>query len=413
MSVGSSHLERKFESLRDTISLPSFLARRRHSKRTTASPSDRSANYKSTNNDKLLHASAEKKAAAKAMTSSSPSSSSTSLIFLIPEITEQILLGVPAIDVQTTCRCVCKAWKDLIETSSPALRYYSTTGLRLSTIQSRKSTDDCANSQYPPEACLLDTQDDSEIDPAELPADYYDLMMDIDLDPLLHLDQPLPHITPLAVQVISMFWKKLVRNALITTEHDNFIFPRRDSIGNDRDVDCLDVFLCPFSLLWFLVRLPFKWSLPLIRPLERDRRRVVTTAERLCKQFAPITHKIAFAPPGSLDKISVDVEMRTNWTALPYRKKSRRRNLIGNPYGMPAPYFHVMSELTRVVFDDTPIPLSYSSGPGGHAVVLVDLDYRFRTRLVARERLALESYEPYGVEVGDRERQYFGIYTSS
>ncbi|KAK6349639.1 hypothetical protein TWF696_005921 [Orbilia brochopaga] len=411
MSAGSSHLERKFESLRDTISLPSFLARGRHSKRTTASPYDKSSNYKS-RIDKVVHASAEKKSAATAMTSSS--SNSTSLIFLIPEITEQILLGVPAIDVQTTCRCVCKAWKDLIETSSPALRYYATTGLRLSTLQSHKSTDaDCADAKYPPEACLLDAHGNLEVELGGLEDDYYDLTLDIDLDPLLHLDQPPPHITPLAVQVISMFWKKLVRNALITTEHDNFIFPRRDSVGNDRDVDCLDLFLCPFTLFWYFVRLPFKWTLPLIRPLERDRRRVVTTAEKLCKQFAPITRKIAFAPPGSLDKISVDVEMRTNWTALPYRKKSRRRTLIGNPYGMPAPYFHVMAELTRVVFDDTPIPLSYSSGPGGHAVVLVDLDYRFRTRVVARERLALESYEPYDVEVGDRERQYFGIYTSS
>ncbi|KAF3932979.1 hypothetical protein ABW20_dc0103693 [Dactylellina cionopaga] len=50
-------------------------------------------------------------------------------INLPAEILEQILLDLPAIELLTTCRQVCKTWKILIETSSP-LRYYSTTGLR-------------------------------------------------------------------------------------------------------------------------------------------------------------------------------------------------------------------------------------------------------------------------------------------
>ncbi|KAK6360957.1 hypothetical protein TWF730_007072 [Orbilia blumenaviensis] len=48
---------------------------------------------------------------------------------LITEILEQILINVPLLDFSSSCKAVCKLWRELIHTSS-LLQYYQATGIR-------------------------------------------------------------------------------------------------------------------------------------------------------------------------------------------------------------------------------------------------------------------------------------------
>ncbi|KAF3919050.1 hypothetical protein ABW21_db0202330 [Orbilia brochopaga] len=84
--------------------------------------------------------------------------------YIPPEITEDILLQVPAICLITTCRSVCRAWKTLIETS-PQLVHYSRTGL-----------------------------------PLPRPG---------------HTTKCIPQITPLAIYILGCFWAKLARQCML------------------------------------------------------------------------------------------------------------------------------------------------------------------------------------------------------
>ncbi|KAF3909955.1 hypothetical protein ABW20_dc0105073 [Dactylellina cionopaga] len=76
---------------------------------------------------------------------------------LIPEIVEQIFLSTEfeVVEVLTTHRAICKTWRAVIDTS-PALKYYSTTGLRLGNTGA--ITDDRSSLLTPrptPAACLI------------------------------------------------------------------------------------------------------------------------------------------------------------------------------------------------------------------------------------------------------------------
>ncbi|KAF3132898.1 hypothetical protein TWF594_009412 [Orbilia oligospora] len=114
----------------------------------------------------------------------------TTTLFLIPELIEKILLNVPAIDVLTRCRSVCKTWKDLIENTSPDLKYYSTSGLR------RPDPDPVK--VKPSRARPRSTPDRS------------------------------PHpqlLTPIAIDILSIFWKRLAKDGIIVDKPKQ---PRRE-----------------------------------------------------------------------------------------------------------------------------------------------------------------------------------------
>ncbi|EWC47420.1 hypothetical protein DRE_00388 [Drechslerella stenobrocha 248] len=99
-------------------------------------------------------------------------------------LVEQILLNTPALVVLTTCRHVCRAWKHLIETS-PALKFYSTTGLHQESLRNLQATF------------------------AE------------------------PQITPLAVDIISCFWWKLAQEAAYVKARDiDEAAPAKDAARN-------------------------------------------------------------------------------------------------------------------------------------------------------------------------------------
>ncbi|KAK6540470.1 hypothetical protein TWF694_009264 [Orbilia ellipsospora] len=60
----------------------------------------------------------------------------------IPEVLEDIFLHVPALELILSCRLVCKAWRDLIDAESPALKEYTASGIRRedSPIENGEST---------------------------------------------------------------------------------------------------------------------------------------------------------------------------------------------------------------------------------------------------------------------------------
>ncbi|KAF3226958.1 hypothetical protein TWF191_004317 [Orbilia oligospora] len=114
----------------------------------------------------------------------------TTPLFLIPELIEKILLNLPAIDVLTKYRGVCKTWKDLIENTSPDLKYYSTSGLR--------RPDPDAVKVKPSRARPRSTPDRS------------------------------PHpqlLTPIAIDILSVFWKRLAKDGIIVDKPKQ---PRRE-----------------------------------------------------------------------------------------------------------------------------------------------------------------------------------------
>ncbi|EPS40376.1 hypothetical protein H072_5804 [Dactylellina haptotyla CBS 200.50] len=89
-------------------------------------------------------------------------------IFLLPELLEAVLLRVPPVLVQTKCRLVCRDWKGMIE-NTPALKHYSKTGL-----------------------WLPDTED----------------------GPKQFLNEPVSAFTPIAFDVLQLFWRKLEAHAV-------------------------------------------------------------------------------------------------------------------------------------------------------------------------------------------------------
>ncbi|KAF3934507.1 hypothetical protein ABW19_dt0205197 [Dactylella cylindrospora] len=98
---------------------------------------------------------------------------------LIPEILEVILLGVPAIEVLTSIRAVCRTWKSVVETS-PELQYYTEIGFTRAQVKS-----------------LLANRDRAIIEPL-----------------------------PLAFQIIQKFWAKVRR--IPRTIHDSSPVEERD-----------------------------------------------------------------------------------------------------------------------------------------------------------------------------------------
>ncbi|EGX43184.1 hypothetical protein AOL_s00215g640 [Orbilia oligospora ATCC 24927] len=114
----------------------------------------------------------------------------TTPLFLIPELIEKILLNVPAIDVLTRCRSVCKIWKDLIENTSPDLKYYSTSGLRRTDLDAAKVKPSRARPRSTPDR------------------------------------SPHPQLlTPIAIDILSIFWKRLAKDGIIVDKPEQ---PRRE-----------------------------------------------------------------------------------------------------------------------------------------------------------------------------------------
>ncbi|KAK6510914.1 hypothetical protein TWF506_010002 [Arthrobotrys conoides] len=239
----------------------------------------------------------------------------TPSVFLIPEVLELIMLELPAITVLTTCRGVCKSWKSLIE-MAPDLKYYSLTGLKRS------------------------KQRQAEIAARQLP------------------DQI---ITPMALELLSAFWKKLAANGI----NDNlYVVNERPAVyaNNRRRNPCYPVF-------WALT-LPIQGTICTIKWLvnrnkgpgvEKDRKRLRTDIRPLFKKFAGGTKLIPFFDPDLHRKMILDVaiEPQSNWGYI-YRKNGVQPEETAKLYPsdiITEPWLQVMSVLAKTVYEQAPNPM--------------------------------------------------------
>ncbi|KAK6534901.1 hypothetical protein TWF281_006200 [Arthrobotrys megalospora] len=203
-------------------------------------------------------------------------------IFQLPEILEAILLRVPPVTVQTTCRQVCQHWKVVIETT-PALRYYTETGLWL------------PDREY-------------------------------------NIERPLPEpfcaFTPMAIDMLQMYWRKL--DAIAIKLHDN---------SNQDDTT-------PTYQLWTPVRMP-----------------LIQKIGELLAQFQPICQKIRLLRPGfSYIKYK---KFTKNWIAYVYNSNGEVaavRETI--PETDPNPFFEILSQMGRCIWNTTKSE-SYDYNPDG------------------------------------------------
>ncbi|EPS37621.1 hypothetical protein H072_8671 [Dactylellina haptotyla CBS 200.50] len=54
----------------------------------------------------------------------------TSPVFTIPELVEMIIFELPAIEILSTCRAVSRTWRNVVDNPSPRLKSYAYSGLR-------------------------------------------------------------------------------------------------------------------------------------------------------------------------------------------------------------------------------------------------------------------------------------------
>ncbi|KAF3318190.1 hypothetical protein TWF173_008924 [Orbilia oligospora] len=99
-------------------------------------------------------------------------------VFELPELLESVLLQVPPVIVHTTCRLVCKQWQEIIETT-PALGHYTKTGLWL------------------PDKVFKNANTEQT------------------------LPEPFCAFTPMAIDVLQIYWRKLEAVTVKTLEEDH------------------------------------------------------------------------------------------------------------------------------------------------------------------------------------------------
>ncbi|KAK6511341.1 hypothetical protein TWF481_000261 [Arthrobotrys musiformis] len=286
----------------------------------------------------------------------------TPSVFLIPEILELIMLELPAVTVITTCRGVCKAWKSLIETA-PDLKYYSLTGLKRSSTKQRQA--DIVARQLPDQI-----------------------------------------ITPMALALISAFWKKLAVNGL----NDNlYVVNERPAVyanHSRRRHPCYPVF-------WVLT-LPIQGTICTIRWLanrkqgpsvEKDRKRLRTDMRSFYKKFAGGTKLIPLIDP-DLDRkmvLDVAVEDQSNWGYI-YRKDGVQ------PEEMPKldtgdiitePWSKVLSALAKTVYEQAPNP-TWGENPKFWCDFVYEYLDSKREKKHHTEEIVFGSLKPYPVLVGEK-----------
>ncbi|EPS39869.1 hypothetical protein H072_6364 [Dactylellina haptotyla CBS 200.50] len=325
-----------------------------------------------------------------------------SVKFIPPEIVEQILLELPAVAVISSCRRVCKTWKTLIETT-PNLIKYSTTGLKLDEYEAART-------------------------------------------------HPIPKITPLALEILSIFWKRLARNGFIeipqaTSASDSTIkakamrtFNRFNEKRNrvysrifhyDEDDDptwrlaCLITIavltapiVVPFSYLKYRISESIDQS-PL-KPLNRSRKKVRTTVHNLIEEFAPIMAKV---PLTTQYYIVADIQSRTNFNFLPdFSADIFDKN---RQYPISDSYFSIIKALTAAVHNCTPLaagnpryyPLTVipvyefteERVTSTEPIILFHLAYTKYGEEVGFQRLVFSGNEPFDVRIGN-EKEYGGMH---
>ncbi|RVD84904.1 uncharacterized protein DFL_003241 [Arthrobotrys flagrans] len=293
----------------------------------------------------------------------------TSSIFLIHEILEGILLEVPAIDLILNCRGVCKTWKDLIEVTSPDLKYYSLSGLRRpSTISNgeRKKPETLPSAHEPPPH---------------------------------NTTKPTQILTPLAVDILGIFWKRFAKK-IVTTKKDRPAEQERESLhlgrkfykamhcgmrSYDSSRESGVVYTTTIFVLYCII-VPigtpiYQFYDKVLRPMSpthMKQRRFKRTSIRLIKEFQPIWQKIQIFHPQDSKPPVVNIGAHTNW-------RSREEwwdydfELGATFSGLPDAALALMTPLIEAAYGNQPIkpdPAMLSTDPYATPTVVIDLRHR-------------------------------------
>ncbi|KAF3230365.1 hypothetical protein TWF192_009797 [Orbilia oligospora] len=243
-----------------------------------------------------------------------PETQPTSSIFLIHEVLEGILLEVPAIDLILNCRAVCKTWKDLIESTSPDLKYYSLSGLRRTSAS----------------ASATENEEEKRPETPTLPPW-------VDPTPTYHtVAKPNPILTPLALDILRIFWKRMVKKN-VKTRKARPVKEEQPSLSlhlgrkvykamhcGMRSYDSSresGVVYTSFMCIIFCIIMPigtpiYKFYDSVLRemgPTHIKQRIFKRNCTRLVKEFKPIWQKVQIFYPSGSEGISVNIGAHTNW----------------------------------------------------------------------------------------------------
>ncbi|KAF3908725.1 hypothetical protein AA313_de0200534 [Arthrobotrys entomopaga] len=278
-------------------------------------------------------------------------------ILLTPEIAELVLLEIPAVELLTTCRLVCRTWRDLIDTSSPKLRYYSLSGLNL-------------HGQQNPNGQIL---------------------------------------TPLAIEVLSIFWKRLARKSITYTKPERERRQRRGltkrllgtQVGESSD----DVPIWRENMVIYLSLLIFPFAAPVYltwtfgrRTIKECRLRVkerlkLQKVQRLVNQFRGIFGKVKIFWDEEFLHEPLQVVATTNWkdTSPWWRERNPRFRISDNPGKIPDTILIIMKYLGRAVYSFEPNQSAYGRL---EAVLTVDLLRELNKKEVHQTEGGIRKYFP-------------------
>ncbi|KAK6524470.1 hypothetical protein TWF281_011378 [Arthrobotrys megalospora] len=340
-------------------------------------------------------------------------------IFSIHEIIEKILLEVPAIDVLTNCRAVCRTWKVLIEVSSPDLKYYSLSGLKRPRGNPSKQNDPTSSERAGPSKPAA-----PGLVAAPMPS------RPLWAPPAETFTQPDILVTPLAMEVLGIFWKKLVKR----TASNYKIEPRTPPVDKKSRHIGRKLFkaahcgaksydssresgffwtstMCIGFFIILPIYTPIYWcydkGLRRLGPTARKYRSINNFGITLMKEFRPIWKKIHIFNPQDPKGTSIFVGAHTNWRS---RDESWRYDLdLGSSFDdLPAGALALMTPLIETVFSRRPAAGSYmwdGSDVYDSSAVVIDLKRESggvnrATRYVdnsPRELIVFRGGEPFDV----------------
>ncbi|EPS43110.1 hypothetical protein H072_2895 [Dactylellina haptotyla CBS 200.50] len=246
--------------------------------------------------------------------------STTSLrpsVFQIPELLELILLELPAVTVLTTCRRVSKTWKTFIETSTP-LWYYSTTGWRFS--QRQHTLEDKVSSRLPSQ-----------------------------------------FTTPMAVEVLSTFWKKLAAKGI----DQSLQVTNEPPMGYEYWSPFVHGTRNPLAAMFYIMTLPMRGPICAVNAIrhrvneskeETNRRKLRSDIKRLYKQFDPVTRLIPFTEPELEKSVFKDIGVlpSCNWVYVQRDFGPDMSGDVKRPSNVENPWANLLHLMVRMAYYRSP-----------------------------------------------------------
>ncbi|EPS45538.1 hypothetical protein H072_463 [Dactylellina haptotyla CBS 200.50] len=254
-------------------------------------------------------------------------SQTASQAILDPKFLEIIFPYLPAITLLTTCQAVCKTWKHLIE-ESPNVNFYARTGIQRKGIYAQ------------------------QVDPTANRA--------LQITQATKILNSLPRLTtPMAMEVLSRFWRKLAKNGINMNLEAGSDTTHKPFAGGNYLADAIADF----------VKVPVDWTANLFAdaeevfkepPEEADRRHFNKYINRLYNQFRPVLNKIPVLVSELQRDLHSNLEAKaavgSNWA---YIHSSRTGGNITSDlktpdFELPGTWHQILEPLVQTAFFRSP-----------------------------------------------------------